>query len=57
MPKIRVTRTDVWFVETDDYTVAQLRQDEKDYGCLAIDLARNKGDHQTTTITVSAVKE
>jgi hypothetical protein len=55
--RIKVTETHVYYVETTEYTVKQLRDDEKDYGCLGIDLARNEGQHETTTITYSEVKQ
>jgi hypothetical protein len=54
--KVRVTQKVVWTFETDQYTIAQLRQDAEDGGCLAMDLARD-ADMYDSTETISRVKE
>jgi len=53
--KIKVVVTEVWFVDTEEYTARQLQKDE--YGSIGIDLAREIGNHQSTKIKYTEYKE
>lgn len=53
---IKVTRTEVWYVETEEYTVAQLRKDDKEGGLIGLDLAREEGNFASMTMTYKEVK-
>ena len=53
--KVMVKQTVTWVFETDKYSIADLRKDQEEGGCLAMDLAREADG--VVSETVRRVKE